>query len=657
MARIWRHRRAIAVAFAALAGLLLAPAFAEDQGQDVGTDLYDQPVLAVDPGMHTATIWSQAVDAEGRFGVTGGADRTLRIWSVADGKLLRTIFIPVGPDPVGEIVAVAIGPDGSTIAAGGFTEKMQGGSVVYLFDRESGDMVRRIGGLPNVVLFLGFSPDGRYLAAMLGGANGLRVFDREKDWSEAFRDASYGDDSYGAAFAPDGRLATTSFDGKIRLYAYDPDMRVQTKGEFGGLGIRLTQEDGLIKVVTAIKDTPAAKAGVLSGDVITAIDDAPTQGLTLGQAVEKMRGVINTPVKLKIVRGPKKEVKEFTIVRDLIRVQSVFRRVGEPVRAPSGLRPFGISFSPGGNRLAVGYSDVAAVDLLDAGTLNRIGGQSPANATTHPGGLAHVRWSHDGQTLYAAGAVSDAQGQALLFAWDGGLGGERRLTNCAPDTAAGVDALADGRILVASIGECLGLMDADGKPVWTVAPPVLDFREQRDVLKVSQDGKVVDFGYRGSAGAVLRFDLRSLALSNPPPNDKTTFAPNREGLTIDGWRNGTRPTLNGRAIPIEPYERGRSLAVASDAKRFFLGSNYALKAFDDAGAQKWRRRTRARCGPSTRAGTDGSSSRPKATARSAGIARTTGASCWRCRCCRTRPTGSYGLPKGSTRRRRARRTC
>ena len=101
------------------------------------------------------------------------------------------------------------------------------------------------------------------------------------------------------------------------------DMQVQTKGEFGGLGIEVTQEDGLLKVVTPIDDTPAAKAGILSGDIITAIDDTSTQGLTLDQAVEKMRGSINSPVKLKIVRGPKKDVKDFTIVRDLIHVQSV----------------------------------------------------------------------------------------------------------------------------------------------------------------------------------------------------------------------------------------------------------------------------------------------------------------------------------------------
>ena len=82
------------------------------------------------------------------------------------------------------------------------------------------------------------------------------------------------------------------------------DMQVQTKGEFGGLGIEVTQEDGLVKVVTPIDDTPAAKAGILSGDIITAIDDQSTQGLTLDQAVEKMRGAINSPVKLKVAPRP-----------------------------------------------------------------------------------------------------------------------------------------------------------------------------------------------------------------------------------------------------------------------------------------------------------------------------------------------------------------
>src|SRR5579864_6206201 len=93
------------------------------------------------------------------------------------------------------------------------------------------------------------------------------------------------------------------------------DMQVQTKGEFGGLGIEVTEEDGAIKVVTPIDDTPAAKAGVLSGDIITDIDGEAVQGLTLNQAVDKMRGAVNTPVTLKIVRGANKDVKDIKIVR------------------------------------------------------------------------------------------------------------------------------------------------------------------------------------------------------------------------------------------------------------------------------------------------------------------------------------------------------
>ena len=75
------------------------------------------------------------------------------------------------------------------------------------------------------------------------------------------------------------------------------DMQVQTRGEFGGLGIEVTMEDGLIKVVTPIDDTPAAKAGVQANDLITKLDEDQVQGLTLNQAVEKMRGPVNTKIK------------------------------------------------------------------------------------------------------------------------------------------------------------------------------------------------------------------------------------------------------------------------------------------------------------------------------------------------------------------------
>src|SRR5437870_11526138 len=110
------------------------------------------------------------------------------------------------------------------------------------------------------------------------------------------------------------------------------DMQVQTRGEFGGLGIEVTMEEGLVKVVAPIDETPAAKAGVLAGDIISHLDDEPVQGLTLNQAVEKMRGPVNTKIKLKISRKGQDKPIEISIVRDVIRVRSVkFEAKGDDV--------------------------------------------------------------------------------------------------------------------------------------------------------------------------------------------------------------------------------------------------------------------------------------------------------------------------------------
>jgi carboxyl-terminal processing protease len=109
------------------------------------------------------------------------------------------------------------------------------------------------------------------------------------------------------------------------------DMRVQTKGEFGGLGIEVTMENDLVKVITPIDDTPAARAGVLAGDYISEIDGEEVRGLTLTEAVDKMRGLVNTPIKLTILREGADKPIEVTIVRDIIKVKAVKFRVENDV--------------------------------------------------------------------------------------------------------------------------------------------------------------------------------------------------------------------------------------------------------------------------------------------------------------------------------------
>ena len=105
------------------------------------------------------------------------------------------------------------------------------------------------------------------------------------------------------------------------------DMQVHTKGEFGGLGIEVSMENGLIKVVSPIDDTPASKAGILSGDLISHLNSEPVLGLNLKEAVDKMRGPINSPIDLTIIRKGLEEPLEVKIVRAKIRINRVSSRV------------------------------------------------------------------------------------------------------------------------------------------------------------------------------------------------------------------------------------------------------------------------------------------------------------------------------------------
>ncbi|MEO1314440.1 MAG: PDZ domain-containing protein, partial [Pseudomonadota bacterium] len=104
------------------------------------------------------------------------------------------------------------------------------------------------------------------------------------------------------------------------------DMRVQTRGEFGGLGIEVTQENGFVKVVTPIDDTPAARAGVEPGDFITHVDGEQVLGLNLNEAVDLMRGPVGSDIVITIVREGEDEPFDLTLTRDTIKISAVRAR-------------------------------------------------------------------------------------------------------------------------------------------------------------------------------------------------------------------------------------------------------------------------------------------------------------------------------------------
>jgi carboxyl-terminal processing protease len=135
---------------------------------------------------------------------------------------------------------------------------------------------------------------------------------------------------------PDDKLVEASINGMVS--SLDPhssymnakdyaDLSSQTKGEFGGLGLEVTQENGVVKVESPIDDTPAFKANIKSGDLITHIDGEAIVGIPLNDAVEKMRGAPGTPIKLTIRHNEKGDPFDLTLIREIIKVPSVKSRV------------------------------------------------------------------------------------------------------------------------------------------------------------------------------------------------------------------------------------------------------------------------------------------------------------------------------------------
>jgi len=157
------------------------------------TEPLTTPILRIETGMHTTRINSISVDATERFLVTASQDKTLRLWELATGKLLTTYRVPIDEWGEGGLYATAIAPAGGWVAGAGFTGTWNGTSTsIYLFNRQTGELERRLSGLEQVISHLCISPDGQYLAATLGGGWGLRIWNTQT-WQPIFRDDDYGD--------------------------------------------------------------------------------------------------------------------------------------------------------------------------------------------------------------------------------------------------------------------------------------------------------------------------------------------------------------------------------------------------------------------------------------------------------------------------------
>ncbi|MGE0008803.1 MAG: WD40 repeat domain-containing protein, partial [Parvibaculaceae bacterium] len=191
-------------------------------------DPQNEPQLRVEAGMHTAVARHVAVSGDGKLMVSASYDKTIRVWSLPEGKLEKVFRVPIGEGFEGSIFAIALSPDARTIAVGGWMKQ----KFIYLIDASSGEIVRALGPNPEVTINLAFSPLGGKLAAVFGGNFGMRMYDAETGAVLA-EDKAYSDDTNGLAFSENGTFATGSYDGLLRLYAQDGSLLSQITAPSG----------------------------------------------------------------------------------------------------------------------------------------------------------------------------------------------------------------------------------------------------------------------------------------------------------------------------------------------------------------------------------------------------------------------------------------
>ena len=199
------------------------------------------PFLRIETGMHTSKCNKVSTDAAGKYLLTCSDDKTARFWDASTGALLKIFRIPIGNTTnEGKLFACSLSPDGKTAAIAGNTGSEWGKSYcVYIVSTQTGAIIRQIKGFTNVIFDLEYSPDGRWIAAGLGGTNakdgtnGIRIIDTA-GWTVKRPDGyNYLGDVFNLAFKPGGGLATVCFDGKIRLYNNHFDPLVEKDGLAG----------------------------------------------------------------------------------------------------------------------------------------------------------------------------------------------------------------------------------------------------------------------------------------------------------------------------------------------------------------------------------------------------------------------------------------
>lgn len=492
-----------------------------------------EPILRINPGEHTARIRSIASDVQGRWLATASDDKTVRVWSLTDGQLLSTLRPPIGLGDEGKLNAVALSPNGAIVAVAGWTQFNQGeswvaqdGVYIYLFERATGRLLHSISGLPNSILNLAFSPDGRWLAATLNGNGGVHVFNAASGRVLA-EDRDYGAGSYSTHFSDvqvkgESRLVTTSYDGLMRLYRFD--------------GRRLTL---LAKhAAPGGKKPSSARFSPDGTHIAVGFEDTHVVNVLDGND-------------LSFSYAPDMSVAQGAWPHDLTPDQiAKFQNAGKGNFNVVAWSHDGTVLFAAGSSWSARPSDGVILSALE--TTFKAAFPNP-----------HVirRWMNKGKGTSADWPVSGSVISDLAV-------------------------LPDGKIAFSSIEPAWGVVNSAGIRQIYHGPAVADLMASDESLKLSRDGVRIRFSYAKFDESPMAFDTLTREFISPDTPLLTLPLISAPGFIVTD-RESAHPKINGKPIPLLPNDVLSSLALYPNDDGIVLGSRFSLNSY---GAHLWQQK-------------------------------------------------------------------
>ncbi len=251
----------------------------------------------------------------------------------------------------------------------------------------------------------------------------------------------------------------------------------------------------------------------------------------------------------------------------------------------ASFEPASIAVHPSGGKIAIGFNDTTSVEVYDARTLKQLYAADTRGISG--GALTAVAWSANGERLFAGGRTGQTPESIVIWQLEGR--GKRIQAPLSQGTILQLLPCAAGIVALAQ-GAAFGLVAGRGAKRFWQEGVTADMREKkRDAFMLSGDGRRVRFGLGAGGAQPVLFDLAAFLLSDAPGSEAGLAQPMISGLAVNDWEDAAFPDLNGRPIKLNGHERSRALAIAPDAQRFVLGTEYRLCAYRADGEELWQK--------------------------------------------------------------------